>query len=112
MSYINSGLIGAKMHRAKAGVDEVMGALSANVSTVHLASPISKVTRFKDGVEIETESAQRERFDHVVTRGQPLRPNSSTITTEIWRPLGALDRPLSKPFTGVRDPSLRSCVSC
>ena len=55
---------------------------------------------------------QRQRFDHVVTRGQPLRPNSSRITTEIWRPLGALDRPLSKPFTGVRDPSLRSCVSC
>ncbi|GHP07826.1 hypothetical protein PPROV_000656800 [Pycnococcus provasolii] len=29
---------------------------------------------------------QRQRFDHVVTRGQPLRPNSSRITTEIWRP--------------------------
>lgn len=70
LSYINSGLIGTKMHRAKEGVDEVMSRLSAKVSSVRLGSPIRIVARVESGVEIETESGERERYDHVVIASQ------------------------------------------
>ncbi len=83
LSYINSGLIGTKMHRAKAGVDEVMARLSSKTKTIELGSPIRRVIHHTDSlhdkfnedpssksVEIETESGQRERFDHVVIASQ------------------------------------------
>ncbi len=70
VSYINSGLIGAKMHRAKLGVDEVMARLSAHVSEVRLGTPIDQVIRDDKGVTITTAQGEVERFDHVVIASQ------------------------------------------
>ena len=70
LSYITSGLIGAKMHRAKEGVDEVMSRLSAKVSSVHLGSPIKNVARLENSVEVETQTGERDRYDHVVIASQ------------------------------------------
>lgn len=74
LSYINSGLVGTKMHRAKQGVDEVMACLSAKVSAIRLGSPIKNVAKLEntveESVEVETKSGERERYDHVVIASQ------------------------------------------
>lgn len=70
LSYINSGLIGSKMHRAKEGVDAVMSRLSAKVSHIRLGSPIRHVRRGEHGVDIETEAGEHARFDHAVIASQ------------------------------------------
>lgn len=70
LSYLTSGLISAKMHRAKAGIDDVVNTLSSGAESVRLASPIEAVLPVDGGVEVITKSGERDLYDHVVIATQ------------------------------------------
>lgn len=70
LAYLTSGLISAKMHRAKAGVDDVVATLSTKAESIRLASPIEAVLPVDTGVEVITKSGERDRYDHVVIATQ------------------------------------------